>query len=214
MATGAFGVGQAGGYPAPNDDANDCVVPGFNYRFSTSGANTPFGNPFGASLQVFSAFGDRLLQLMVGPSAGGIYTRSSSDAGATWGSWRKYADFANDNALYFPAGGVVQSFRLTVADNAVATITTERSAGYLAITTANDGSFPDSSACSFHYFDNGSSPLATSVQAGSNTNLTTGVLTGATGADGRLTISHNGGNTTYIENRLGASRSFSIMVLA
>lgn len=42
---------------------------------------------------------------------------------------------------------------------------------------------------------------------GSNVNLTTGVLNGVTGVDGKLTISAHTNGTLYIENRRGSARS-------
>lgn len=47
---------------------------------------------------------------------------------------------------------------------------------------------------------------------GSNTNVTTGALTGTTGTDGRTTISvHTNGNF-YVENRTGASRNYTVKI--
>ncbi|MEC3862691.1 DUF2793 domain-containing protein [Mesobacterium sp. TK19101] len=88
LTVGAFGLGKGGGLPAPNNDADDCVVPGFNYRFSTSGANCPVANPYGSSLQVFAGTGgNRLQQLFVHSNGSDMWVRSSTDAGASWGTW-------------------------------------------------------------------------------------------------------------------------------
>lgn len=100
---GGFGVGKEGGVPAPNDDANDCVVPGFNYRFSTGGANTPFANPYGSTLQVFSGTGgNRLQQLFVATTGEQIHLRSSTDSGVAWSDWVAVMPerFSNSNGEY------------------------------------------------------------------------------------------------------------------
>lgn len=52
-----------------------------------------------------------------------------------------------------------------------------------------------------------------SIYAGSSVAFTTGALTGTTGTDGKLTISAHSDGNIYIENRLGATRSYSIGVL-
>jgi hypothetical protein len=57
---------------------------------------------------------------------------------------------------------------------------------------------------------------ATSVNAsyviGTNTVVTTGVLTGTTGTDGKLTISVNTDGYLYVENRTGATRNFTVKI--
>lgn len=50
--------------------------------------------------------------------------------------------------------------------------------------------------------------------AGSNTNVTTGALTGTTGTDGKLTISAHTDGKIYIENRRGGSRAVAWNILA
>ena len=89
MAVGAFGLGNTQGLPAPNDDADDCVVPGFNYRFTTAGLNTPVAFPFGGTLHVFAGTtGARLQQLFIPTIAETLYIRHSLDTGSTWSAWQ------------------------------------------------------------------------------------------------------------------------------
>jgi hypothetical protein len=54
-------------------------------------------------------------------------------------------------------------------------------------------------------------PVAGQIVGSTNVAFTTGVLTGTTGTDGKLTISVSGG-TVYVENRLGSKRTYSFLV--
>jgi len=46
-----------------------------------------------------------------------------------------------------------------------------------------------------------------------NIAVATGALTGTTGADGKLTLSSDGAGLIYIENRLGAARTWGVTLL-
>jgi hypothetical protein len=97
---------------------------------------------------------------------------------------------------------------VAVADNAVYSIALPLSAsGYLIVTTAN------STARMLAYAETlGAASTLVAVDTGSVTTLTTGVLTGTTGADGDFTISLDAG-TLYVENRLGSSLNVTIVGL-
>lgn len=103
---GSFGIGAADGVAAPNDDADDCVVPGFNYRFSSSGTNTPQGNPFGSSLQVFAGPSGRLQQIYLSFAGGGMWMRASTDGGSTWTDWATVYTEATIVGTVSQSGGV------------------------------------------------------------------------------------------------------------
>jgi hypothetical protein len=53
-----------------------------------------------------------------------------------------------------------------------------------------------------------------SLVSASNVNVTTGVLAGTTGTDGKLTVSAHSDGKIYIENRRGASLTIKILVLS
>lgn len=57
------------------------------------------------------------------------------------------------------------------------------------------------------HFRAASSPTCTKIAGGSNLNVTTGVLTGTTGTNGRVTVSCTDGGVIYIENRMGSTMS-------
>ena len=58
-----------------------------------------------------------------------------------------------------------------------------------------------------------STPSITSFLIGSNTVVTTGVLAGTTGTDGRFTVSAHTDGRIYVENRTGSSRTVYALVI-
>ncbi|MCR8550874.1 DUF2793 domain-containing protein [Salipiger sp. P9] len=88
MTVPAFGLGSASGAAATDNDANACLVAGFNYRFSTSGLNCPVANPYGSTLHVFRGTGgSRIQQLFVSANGAKLWCRGSFDTGASWTDW-------------------------------------------------------------------------------------------------------------------------------
>lgn len=115
LKVGAFGLGTSGGVPTPGNDANQCVTPGFNYRFSTSGSNAPVGNPYGSTLHVFAGTGgQRIQQLFISTNGQDMWLRGTGDTGATWSDWQKV--FLQSNILGTvsqsggtPTGAIIES---------------------------------------------------------------------------------------------------------
>jgi hypothetical protein len=64
------------------------------------------------------------------------------------------------------------------------------------------------------HFRVGTNLFTTILSATSNVDVTTGVLTGTTGVNGKLTISAAADNKIYIENRLGALYSYQLTLLS
>jgi hypothetical protein len=56
-------------------------------------------------------------------------------------------------------------------------------------------------------------PATTALVVGTSVNLTTGVLTGTTGTDAKITVSAHTDGKIYIENRIGAARNWAYLVL-
>lgn len=94
LRSGDLGLGRQ--RAAPNNDANQCTSPGFNYRFSTSGANCPVNNPYGASLNVYEGTSGRLIQTFLSANGKDIYTRASSQGGVNWSEWVKQLNSDSD----------------------------------------------------------------------------------------------------------------------
>ena len=125
LRVGSFGLGATGGIPAPGNDANQCLVPAFNYRFSTSWANCPVPNPYGATLHVFRGTGEsRVQQLFLHSNGKDIYFRESSDTGATYTPWTKqlnekdieYGSNANGEYVKFPDGTMICTHEVDISD--------------------------------------------------------------------------------------------------
>jgi hypothetical protein len=107
MLNGAHGLGAVAGVPAPGYDADQCLTPGFNYRFTTAGVNTPVSNPFGGTLQVFSgsAEGTDLVQVYVQRTASGMWMRGTTD-GVNWTAWSRVYHTTNILGTVSQSGGV------------------------------------------------------------------------------------------------------------
>lgn len=120
-----------------------------------------------------------------------------------------------DESIVFDAEAtgklLAQAFRtnhLTVADDAVTTITPPCVTGFIAI-------FAEDTSANWliRFFRVGASPAMEEVASGSSGASTTGTLTGTTGTDGFLTISAKTDGTMDIENRSGASRNITYLFI-
>jgi len=58
-----------------------------------------------------------------------------------------------------------------------------------------------------------STPACTALSVGANLNVTTGALTGTTGADAKVTISAHSDGKIYIENRRGFSANWNYLII-
>lgn len=141
----------------------------------------------------------------VDPSAGSNYevTFAEDQSGDIDQTWR--ADIQNDrpalkrfNDSYFN-----YETRSNVADDNVLVFVPSVPQGLLTIMA--NGSVNDSSVV---FFNAGAGGPETALVGGSNTDVTTGVLTGTTGANTRVTFSADGSGNLYIENRTGGSLVF------
>lgn len=101
---------------------------------------------------------------------------------------------------------------ITIADDAVASITPPSSGGFLLITIV-DAAYPQSTHSGILVYDTGSSLALTSMVLGPNMqNHGTTPLTGTTGTDGFANIGVTAGQIR-IENRFGSTRAYSYTFL-
>jgi hypothetical protein len=100
-----------------------------------------------------------------------------------------------------------RSYAQSIADDGVFVIPTT-AAGFIMVSQSSD-----ITALAFGYFRAPTASLTAAIHVGSNAVFTTGVLTGTTGTDGKMTISTNDSNL-YIENRRGATRTYTITLFA
>ena len=99
-------------------------------------------------------------------------------------------------------------FEFSVADDAVQLWAPKFQEGFLEVTIADNINF---GGIARYECDNTESNIA-AVYAGADFNVTTGVLTGATGTDAKVTLSAHTDGNLYFENRSGGSLSFSVKV--
>jgi hypothetical protein len=129
---------------------------------------------------------------------GGLHVGGDSDAG--------------DNNLLVDGRGTivdgVRSFYYNINDDAVASFTIACPCALLAL----NSTFP---LCSGLFYVYPGAGIATKITALADVNTATGVLTGTTGTDGKVTIScYNTTSTIYIENRSGAFAGFYVTLLS
>lgn len=113
-------------------------------------------------------------------------------------------------------GASLVSFRLSVADDDVATVDlTEVGANPDAYNTIWLNSLDDPTEVGFFVARPSSSPHCdgTGIGTFSDIDFTTGALNGTTGSDGKKTISAHTDGLIYVENRDGATRSFRMTLL-
>lgn len=95
------------------------------------------------------------------------------------------------------------SLSTTLADDAVVTLTIPATGCHIAVSTNNGAQ---------RYFGYVRPGGFVDISIGATVDTTTGVLTGTTGVDGRLTLSIDT-TTFYVENRLGSSRPITVSII-
>ena len=117
----------------------------------------------------------------------------------------RFAIIATDNSVTVPH---LRSYAVTVAQNNVAVITPTQTLGMILIAP---NFFPDASGIATYRA--AGSGFCQALAAGANFNTTTGVLTGTTGANGKVTISAHTDGKIYIEQRRASEIAFRITFL-
>ena len=163
-------------------------------------------------------------RIAIGTSDTGLYFNDGGDALV---GWNISANTSRDNAIDLGTSGVkfkdlylsgsvnfsgneISGTSITIADDAVGTVTPPRNGGFFTIVYNGIGSFPFSTHSSFVYYDvGGSLAISKATDHGSNLSVTTSNVTGTTGTDGHTTVSAQSG-VLKIENRSGNSSSYQI----
>ena len=108
-------------------------------------------------------------------------------------------------------GNKLGAIKVTIADDAFATITPPREGGgYYTVMEGGDETFPNANARVLGFADWNTSPVNVAVNIASNMEVSTaGPPTGTTGTDGKATVYLGGtAGKMYIENRLNAAGTF------
>ena len=113
-------------------------------------------------------------------------------------------------------GNDIGGTQVTIADDAVASITPPRTGGFMFVTDDGNGSFPSTVRSGFVFYDVGGSlniqKQTTVGTVGDSINVSTSDVTGTTGLDGFVTIAVQTG-VIKIENRGGSSKTYQITFL-
>lgn len=113
-------------------------------------------------------------------------------------------------------GNDIGGTQVTIADDAVASITPPRNGGFMFITDDGNGSFPSTVRSGFVFYDVGDSlniqKQTTVGTVGDSLNVSTSNVTGTTGTDGFITVAVQSG-VIKIENRGGSSKTYQITFL-
>ena len=112
-------------------------------------------------------------------------------------------------------GNDIGGTQVTIADDAVASITPPRKGGFMMMTSSGEGDYPSSAHSGMLYYDVGASLYAsiqTSGGIGTNLDASISDVTGTTGTDGNVTVAMQSG-AVKIENRTGAARLMQITFL-
>jgi len=111
-------------------------------------------------------------------------------------------------------GNDIGGTQVTIADDAVASITPPRTGGFMMITSAGFSNYPKVSESGLLFYDVGASldVFKTPLSIGSDLDVTTSDVTGTTGTDGHCTVAVQSG-VIKIENRTGASRTYQVTFL-
>ena len=125
-------------------------------------------------------------------------------------------DVIVDSGFITLNGNKLGAIRVTIADDAFATITPPRvGAGHISVVEGGDEQFPASSCQGFVYADWGNSPGVNPISLGTAFETSNaGPPNGTTGSDLHATLFVGGtSGVVYLENRLGGSRAFFVNFL-
>ena len=116
-------------------------------------------------------------------------------------------------------GNDIGGTQVTIADDAVASITPPRNGGFMMICCDGDGDYPRVNFSGMVYYDVGLSlqmvelaPWGTYAYGSSNLDVSITDVTGTTGTDDHITVAAQSG-VIKIENRSGGSRTLQVTFL-
>jgi len=109
-------------------------------------------------------------------------------------------------------GNDIGGTQVTIADDAVASITPPRNGGFMTIILNGDGSFPLQGHQAMLRYDVGSSLAVSEAIGAGSIDVSTSDVSGTTGTDGNTTVAVQTG-VIKIENRSGSSGTYQITFL-
>ena len=122
----------------------------------------------------------------------------------------------NADGILTMGGAVIGGIKVTIADNAVTTVTPPRNGGFVMISVAATQAFPQKNASGIMYFQIAGTLVCEKntgwATVGSLLDASLATLTGTTGTATHFTVSAITGGL-MLENRTGASRSVTVIYL-
>ena len=109
-------------------------------------------------------------------------------------------------------GNDIGGTQVTIADDAVASITPPRTGGFMFMSANGNSDYPQSGLSSYFLYDTGASFGINDLLNKTYVDAVTTDVTGTTGVDGNVTVGLQY-KTIKIENRSGQSRTFQITFL-
>lgn len=200
-----------------SDFFNALRLSGF-FRFTSASTGGPLGVDEGMVLHLIRLSGNGAghhFQLSFG-NEGQLHRRWMTNSSGDWTLWSQLAfegadvDFADLTSTSVAIDGAMQwGTKLTVAAQAVATITPPFKGGWLMMGVNSGTDSAPASESFFGYVDIGTSLNQTTVSKGANLTILTSNqdLSTTSGADGVLTLSLRSNGTMQIQNRMVGSRA-------
>lgn len=212
MKVGAFGWGVNNSGPTALTDLDANRVSGLFFWASTATGAPEVANGVVLHMTKFAGVTQNGSQQQIAFSASGtIFYRSSKSTGL-WSAWSTLLQ-VSAAGLTSQAGNATGALAITIADDAVGSITVPRQGGFAHITCNGATASPLPDFSGQIYFDAGTTlqiikgAAFTGLSAFLNV-VTTDVL-GTTGTDTYVTVAVQAG-VLKIENRSGAARTFQI----
>lgn len=217
--TAAFGI--ASGAAMSDGNVDNALIGGeyFGYcglHTSASTGTNPFANEGGAfHLSVRSGVDSEtnyVIQIATPYNSGIFQRRIRTKTTSGWGPWLNGMTPNEDGEFSMSGVGAVATV-VTIADDAVAAITTPTEGGSMFITSLS-GTAAKLAEGGIIRFGVGATPVIEKVGGGASFAVSTGNVTGTTGTNGNVTASARNNGTIKIENRAGGSRDFHVLCFA
>jgi hypothetical protein len=142
-------------------------------------------------------------------------TGTTSDTVPLNGADASFDDIESTTGLLTLNGNATGGESITIADDAVGSITPPRTAGFAFVTRSGDAA-PDPDLSALVWYDVGGSleviEISSGLGLGSKFDVSTSNVTGTTGADGNVTVAVQSG-VIKIENRGTLSANFQVTFL-
>lgn len=212
MKVGAFGLGLNDNSPTALTDLDANRISGIFFWASTAVGAPEVANGVVLHMTKFAGVTQNGSQQQIAFSATGtVFYRSSRSTGL-WSAWTTLPQLSAAG-VWTLAGNTTGALAITIADDAVGSITVPRQGGFAHITCNGATATPLPEFSAELYFDAGTTLQiikgAAFTGLSANLNVVTTDVLGTTGTDAFVTVAVQAG-LLKIENRSGAARTFQV----